>query len=213
MSANTFVNASPYLIPTDEIEEETIVNRSRFICAIKQCSDNAAVKAFIEQVRQQYPDASHHCYAFVSSRPDDSQSYGFSDDGEPSGTAGRPMLAVLQGSQIGEVCAVVTRYFGGVKLGTGGLQRAYGNSVRQALVALPTKLKTPTQQVLISCEYQQAKDIEHHVIQFNGQVIEQNYSEQVELLIELPIPVITDFCQRIIEITAGQVSPRTLKDT
>ncbi|TRX58146.1 YigZ family protein [Thalassomonas sp. M1454] len=204
-----FVNATPYLIPTDEIEVETIVNRSRFICAIKHCSDNTAVKAFIEQIRLQYPDASHHCYAFVSSRPDDSQSYGFSDDGEPSGTAGRPMLAMLQGSQIGELCAVVTRYFGGVKLGTGGLQRAYGNSVRQALLELPTQLKTPTEQVHLSCEYHQIKDIEHYAEQFNGKVVEQTYGEQVQLLIELPIPVITDFCQRIIEITGGQVSPKT----
>ena len=201
------VNTSPYLIPVNNLEFETIVNRSRFICSLKHCSDNAQVKSFIEQIRQQYPDASHHCYAFVSARPEDSQNYGFSDDGEPSGTAGRPMLAVLQGSNIGEVCAVVTRYFGGVKLGTGGLQRAYGNSVRQALLELPTTMKIPTEQVFITCDYQQVKDIEHTLLGFDGVVINQDYAIDVNLEVELPIPNIAKFCQRITELTSGRVVP------
>ncbi|WNC72407.1 YigZ family protein [Thalassotalea psychrophila] len=201
------VNTSPYLIPVNNLEFETIVNRSRFICSLKHCSDNAQVKSFIEQIRQNYPDASHHCYAFVSARPEDSQSYGFSDDGEPSGTAGRPMLAVLQGSGIGEVCAVVTRYFGGVKLGTGGLQRAYGNSVRQALLELPTTLKIPTEEVFITCDYQQVKDIEHTLLGFDGVVINQDYAIEVNLIVEIPIPNIKKFCQRITELTSGRVVP------
>lgn len=201
------INTSPYLIPVDELEVETVVNRSRFICSIKHCSDKAQVKRFIEQIRQQYPDASHHCYAFVSARPDDSQSYGFSDDGEPSGTAGRPMLAVLQGSNIGEVCTVVTRYFGGVKLGTGGLQRAYGNSVRQALLELVTTLKIPTNEVYITCDYQQVKDIEHTLQGFDGEVISQDYAIEVSLTVEMPIPNISKFCQRITELTSGRVIP------
>ncbi|WOH36475.1 YigZ family protein [Thalassotalea fonticola] len=202
------VNTSPYFIPVDELEVETIVNRSRFICSIKHCSDNTQVKNFIEQIRQQYPDASHHCYAFVSARPEDSQRYGFSDDGEPSGTAGRPMLAVLQGSNIGEVCAVVTRYFGGVKLGTGGLQRAYGNSVRQALLELTTILKIPKDKVYITCDYQQVKDIEHTLQGFEGEVISQEYAMEVSLTIEMPIPNIVKFCQRITTLTSGRVIPK-----
>ncbi len=205
-------NVSPYLIPAGELEDETVVNRSRFICAIKHCPDQLAVKQFIEQVKQQYPDASHHCYAFVWARPEDSQAYGFSDDGEPSGTAGRPMLAVLQGNLIGEICAIVIRYFGGVKLGTGGLQRAYGNSVRQALLKLPTQLKTPIEQLQLTCDYQQVKDIEHCLSQFDGEIIAQQFSTQVQLIVQLPISNISKFCQRIIEITAGRVSPRRLND-
>ena len=205
------IHTSPYLIPVNDLESETVVNRSRFICSLKHCSDNAQVKHFIEQIKQQYPDASHHCYAFVSARPEDSQSYGLSDDGEPSGTAGRPMLAVLQGSNIGEVCAVVTRYFGGIKLGTGGLQRAYGNSVRQALVKLPTSLKIPTDVVFITCNYQQVKDIEHTLLGFDGVVITQDYSIEVTLTVEIPIPNISNFCQRITELTSGRVIPTIKK--
>lgn len=206
----TTANATPYLIPVNDFEQETIVNRSRFICSIKHCADKCAVKQFIEQIRLQYADASHHCYAFVSARPDDSQAYGFSDDGEPSGTAGKPMLAVLQGSNIGEVCAVVTRYFGGIKLGTGGLQRAYGNSVRQALLTMPTVLKIPTEQLQINCDYQQVRDIEHHLENFNGSIVQQDYGIEVQLLIALPITNIKDFCRRISEVTAGRVQPKRL---
>ena len=206
----TSVNATPYLIPVNDYEQETIVNRSRFICSIKYCADKNAVKQFIDQIRLRYPDASHHCYAFVSARPDDSQAYGFSDDGEPSGTAGKPMLAVLQGSNIGEICAVVTRYFGGVKLGTGGLQRAYGNSVRQALLTLPTVLKIPTEQLKISCDYQQVRDIEHHLENFSGRIVEQDYGIDVQLVIALPITNIKEFCLRISEATAGRVEPKRL---
>lgn len=201
---------TPYLIPVAEYEHETIVNRSRFICSIKHCQSNDEVKAFIDCIRAQYPDASHHCYAFVCSFPLNSQAYGFSDDGEPSGTAGKPMLAVLQGSDIGEVCAVVTRYFGGVKLGTGGLQRAYGNSVRQALIDLPTTLKVPTEQLHLICDYQQINDIEHHLKLFSGEIVEQEYGLEVSVNVQLPITNIDLFCQRITEITAGRVTPRRL---
>lgn len=203
-------NSTPYLIPKNYLEDEIIVNRSRFICSVKHCGDVTLAKKFIDEIRHLYPDASHHCYAFVASRPENSQAYGFSDDGEPSGTAGRPMLAVLQGSDIGEVCAVVTRYFGGVKLGTGGLQRAYGNSVRQALFKLTTELKTPTSELSIHCDYQQVQDIEHHLKSYCGVIINQNYGVNVELIVELPIPSIDKFCQCIIDNTAGRVIPKKI---
>ncbi len=204
-------NTTPYLIPKADLQDEILVNKSRFICSIKHCGDAKLAKAFIDEIRGQYPDASHNCYAFVSSRPENSQAYGFSDDGEPSGTAGRPMLAVLQGSNVGEICAVVTRYFGGIKLGTGGLQRAYGNSVRQALIKLETELKTPTNDVQIHCGYQQVQDIEHHLSQFDGVVISQDYGVEVVLIARLPIPQIEAFKQCIIDHTAGRVIPKWLK--
>ncbi|WP_371375520.1 YigZ family protein [Thalassotalea aquiviva] len=202
------MNTQPYKVAAETLEDETIVNRSRFICSLSPCQSPKQAKAFIDSIRQQYPDASHHCYAFVSSRPDDSQSYGFSDDGEPSGTAGRPMLAVLQGSEIGEICAVVTRYFGGVKLGTGGLQRAYGNSVRQAILKLTTQLKVPLVKVSLACDYQQIKDIEHHIGLHEGEITAQVYAEQVQLKIHIPISQAKPFCQRIKEVTAGRIVPK-----
>ena len=202
-------NTSAYLIPLADIEVETVVNKSRFICAIRHCQDNQQVKQFIEENRLKYPDASHHCYAFVSSRPDNSQAYGFSDDGEPSGTAGRPMFAALQGSSIGEICAVVTRYFGGTKLGTGGLQRAYGLSVREALLELQTQLKTPTESVNLRCNYNQVKDIEHVIESFSGVISKQEFTDLISLTISLPIVDIKPFCQRVFDLTSGQVKVNT----
>ncbi|MBR7298722.1 IMPACT family protein, partial [Klebsiella pneumoniae] len=94
-------------------------------------------------VRAEHPDARHHCVAWVAGAPDDSQQLGFSDDGEPAGTAGKPMLAQLMGSGVGEITAVVVRYYSGILLGTGGLVKAYGGGVNQALRQLATQRKTP----------------------------------------------------------------------
>ena len=199
------VNSTPYYIPKHDVVHETIVNRSRFICAICHCHSKDQVKAFIEQQRRKYPDASHHCYAFNTSWPDNSQAYGFSDDGEPSGTAGRPMLAALQGADIGEICAVVIRYFGGTKLGTGGLQRAYALSVRQALEQLVTQLKVPSEELNLICDYHQVKDIEHLVGVFSGKVVEQAFTTDVTMLISLAVTDVDTFCARLTDHSGGRV--------
>ncbi|WP_268597189.1 YigZ family protein, partial [Escherichia coli] len=122
----------PYPIPAEATCFTEEIKKSRFITLLAPTSGVEAAKAFIQQVRDEHPAARHHCWAFVAGSPDDSQQLGFSDDGEPSGTAGKPILAQLMGSGIGEVTAVVVRYYGGVKLGTGGLVKAYGNGVQQA---------------------------------------------------------------------------------
>ncbi|NLG62975.1 MAG: hypothetical protein GX539_12100, partial [Candidatus Cloacimonetes bacterium] len=101
-----------------------MVQRSRFIATLAHAPDVESARAFIEEVRAEFPDATHNCWAFVAGPPGSTSHVGFSDAGEPHGTAGRPMLDVLLHSGIGEVAAVVTRYFGGVKLGKGGLVRA-----------------------------------------------------------------------------------------
>ncbi|WP_169303040.1 YigZ family protein [Thalassotalea mangrovi] len=196
---------SPYLVPDGHIEHSIEVNKSQFICAIARCQSSVECKSFIATVRAKYPDASHHCVAFIYDRPDNSQSYGFSDDGEPSGTAGRPMLAVLQGSEIGEICAVVTRYFGGTKLGTGGLQRAYGASVREALLQLPTQCIVPSQQLSLSCSYPQLSDIEHCLKLHTGKVINQQFAAQINLTVSLPMDKIAVFKNDVVQITSGQV--------
>ncbi|MDN3653054.1 YigZ family protein [Thalassotalea ponticola] len=198
---------TPFRVPAAGVEVEIDVNKSRFICAISQCQSPAEAKAFIAQITERYPDASHHCYAFIYSRPEHSTSYGFSDDGEPSGTAGRPMLAVLQGSQIGEICAVVTRYFGGVKLGTGGLQRAYGASVRQALDSLTTRLKVPVTPLEMRCAYDQLNTVEHVIAQFQGEIVEQQFNQDVFMSVNIASNQIDQFCQRIFEASSGRIDP------
>jgi uncharacterized YigZ family protein len=144
-------------------------------------------KAILKEFQQLHPQANHHCSAFMTKAATDSQGYGFSDDGEPSGTAGKPMLMALQGGGIGQVCAIVVRYFGGVKLGTGGLQRAYGGSVRQALGYLQSKLKKAMVLKTLACHYSQVDDVLHLLEQLDGQVVLQDYQHKV--LFELAIPI------------------------
>jgi uncharacterized YigZ family protein len=126
----------PYPVPAQSVEISEEIKKSRFITLLQPTPGVEAAKAFIQQVKSQHPSARHHCWAFVAGAPSDSQQLGFSDDGEPAGTAGKPILGQLMGSGIGEITAVVVRYYGGIKLGTGGLVRAYGNGVQLALAQL-----------------------------------------------------------------------------
>lgn len=127
------------------IQVEQEIKRSRFISFLEPVSSAEAARNFIESVRKLYPDARHHCTAFVIRVDGSSPITRSNDDGEPAGTAGMPMLNVLLGADLVDVCAVVVRYFGGIKLGTGGLVRAYGSSVTQAIEAAElVTLKTVT---------------------------------------------------------------------
>lgn len=153
---------------------------------LARAEDADSAKRFIQQMRDEHPDARHHCWAFVAGAPDDSQRLGFSDDGEPSGTAGKPMLAQLMGSGVGEIVAVGVRYYGGILLGTGGLVKAYGNGVQQALKLLPTRLMVPQEAYQLSCEYAQLGMIETLVEQASGKVVEAQYGANIQLTLLLP---------------------------
>ena len=128
--------ASSYLIPDGNSCHETIIRKSRFVCQLAHAATVEQAKAFIAEVRNKHSDATHHCWAFQTEEPGSSRSIGCSDDGEPYGTAGKPMLNVLSYADVGEVVAVVSRYYGGVKLGASGLVRAYGNAVKSNLSIL-----------------------------------------------------------------------------
>ncbi len=118
---------------------ELVIKRSRFIASVAHTAGTDEVKRFLEKIRAEFPDARHHCYAFNAGKASSTAFVGCSDDGEPSGTAGQPMLNVLVHSGIGEITAVVTRYFGGTLLGTGGLVKAYQDSIKEVLKELPVK--------------------------------------------------------------------------
>ncbi|SEL35443.1 uncharacterized protein, YigZ family [Colwellia chukchiensis] len=200
----------PYNIAAGEVVDETIISRSRFICYLRPCSSSADAKAFIKSLQLKHPQANHHCYAFIAGRPENSQLYGFSDDGEPSGTAGKPMLTMLMGSELGEICAVVVRYFGGTKLGPGGLQRAYGGSVKQALALLPTKLKIPMVRKTLACQYNQINDVLYLLSQHGGEVIQQDYREDIVLNLALPAEKLDAFQQQLQTMSAGQLTLQSI---
>ena len=132
-----------YPIParTHRVEEE--IQRSRFITTLAHTPTLDEARAFVQQMKAEFGDASHNCWAYVVGPPGSSAQIGMSDDGEPHGTAGKPMLTVLLHADVGDVTAVVTRYFGGTKLGKGGLVRAYSGGVQQALATLPAPNACP----------------------------------------------------------------------
>lgn len=130
---------------------------------------------------------------------------GFSDDGEPSGTAGKPILAQLQGTGFGEICAVVTRYFGGIKLGTGGLVKAYGGSVQKALKQLESKTKQLTTALVLRFDYSVQNSVEQILAGVGASLIEQEYSVDICLKVAIPNAELVSVKQQLMERTKGQV--------
>lgn len=176
-----------YDIPAVALTEtEETIKKSRFITYIAHTEGSEAAKHWIQTVRQQHPAARHHCWAYVAGAPDDSQQLGFSDDGEPSGTAGKPMLAQLMGSGLGEVSAVVVRYYGGIMLGTGGLVKAYGGGVQQCLKQVERQHKIPKKCYLLNCQYAQLADVERIIQRFHGELTQTTFTAEVEIVIALP---------------------------
>ncbi|WP_202306948.1 IMPACT family protein [Dryocola clanedunensis] len=190
-------------IPAESVSVSEEIKKSRFITLIAHTDGVEAAKAFVESVRSQHPDARHHCWAWVAGAPDDSQKLGFSDDGEPAGTAGKPMLAQLMGSGIGELSAVVVRYSGGIKLGTGGLVKAYGGGVQQALNGLPTVLKVPLTEYTLQCDYAQLAGIEALLKQYDGLIVESDFQASVLLKVALPCNQQAGFSVRLADISRG----------
>lgn len=170
-----------YLIPAADAVFEEEIKKSRFITYLRHTEGLAQAKAFWAEIKALHPQARHHCWATVAGRPNDSQQYGFSDDGEPSGTAGKPMLNYLIGSNVGEISAVVVRYYGGILLGTGGLVRAYGNGVQQALQQLTTIRKVLRKSYRLQCSYDQFNDVQHLLSRYDIEMTDQQFAEQVTL--------------------------------
>lgn len=194
-----------FKIPAQFVEVEQEIKKSRFITQIAHTQGHEQVTAFIANVRSQHPQARHHCWACVCSAPGDSHGSGFSDDGEPSGTAGKPMLAHLVGSGIGQITAVVIRYFGGIKLGTGGLVKAYGSSVGQALVQLDTKLYIPMAQIDISYKYELQPIVELAIKRFNGNILHSQYLDKVSLSIETALSEKPSFIASLRDLSKNQI--------
>lgn len=198
--------AAAYAIPAAPLELCEEIKKSRFITLIAHTPTVEAAKAWIGEVKRQHPVARHHCWAFVAGAPQDSQVYGFSDDGEPSGTAGKPMLAQLMGSGIGEIAAVVVRYYGGVLLGTGGLVKAYGGGVGAALKVLVTEQKRLQRSSLIQCDYGDMGVVEALIAAHQGQLLTADYGQRVSLQIAWDAEGWTQVAQELTDRTHGRVS-------
>ncbi|ADO50423.1 IMPACT family protein [[Enterobacter] lignolyticus] len=201
-----------WLIPAAPVTAIEEIKKSRFITLLAHTNGVEAAKAFVESVKAAHPDARHHCVAWVAGPPDDSQQLGFSDDGEPAGTAGKPMLAQLMGSGVGEITAVVVRYYGGILLGTGGLVKAYGGGVHQALAALTTVRKRPLTEYTLQCEYAQLAGIESLLGQFSGKIVSSDYQAVVQLRVALAQAELAAFSAKLADFSRGALQLREIDE-
>ncbi len=187
---------------------ELRVSNSRFIATAGPVESVEAARAFIAAVRAEMPDATHHVYAYIIGHGA-TTNQGMSDDGEPSGTAGRPVLSVLRGSGLGDVVLVVTRFFGGTLLGTGGLVHAYGDSAREVLAALPREEKIVRQTLEIVVPYAAYEPARRLVAAHSGGVADEQFAAEVALRVVLPLDQVAPFSKALVEATAGQARIQT----
>lgn len=194
----------PALGPGEVHRAEETIRRSRFIVTIARVSSTEEAKAFVERIRAEHASATHNCWAFNAGAPGDTAQVGASDDGEPKGTAGRPMLTALLHSGVGEIAAVVTRYYGGILLGTGGLVRAYQGSVKLGLETLPLTVREEMQRFVISVEPHQAGDVQHWLRESGGRILSSDFRFDASFDVLVPKENAEAFARRITEATSGE---------
>jgi len=193
---------SKNFVPAGETRSDLYVQRSRFIGSLEQVSSVDEARAYIRTIQKEFPDASHHVPAFIIGHGA-TQIAHCSDAGEPSGSAGRPILAVLQGSGLGDVIVVITRYFGGTKLGIGGLVRAYGDSARDLVAKTKRAQKVRAITVTINFDYPFVDRIRSMVVANSGQIKEESFEVHVMMTAILPISILEDFENKLSELTNG----------
>lgn len=194
-----------YLVPAQSFYRvEELVKRSRFIVTLARASSVDEAKAFVAGIKEEFPDATHNCWAYAVGAPGDTAQIGFSDDGEPHGTAGRPMLHAILHSDVGEIAAVVTRYFGGVKLGAGGLVRAYSSCVANALTDLPVEEKIIPVEVWVNIDYNRVTQLKRLFDKFEAKVVDEQFSQTAEFGLLMPKELFEAFYAEVVELSAGQ---------
>ncbi|MFD2230988.1 YigZ family protein [Alkalimarinus sediminis] len=176
-----------YPVPSSSCEVCYEIKKSRFIAFATFADTRESAMQRLAEVKQKYPDARHHCWAYQFGNPKSAASAAMSDDGEPSGTAGKPILNVLQHKNVGDIMIIVTRYFGGVKLGAGGLVRAYSAAAQMAMEALKTEQQVARELLELSCGFGDEQLVRHWLSQHDGVVENIEYRDQVVMTIALPL--------------------------
>lgn len=193
-----------YPVPAAQHRVEEEINRSRFITTVAHTPTVEEARAFIQGLRTEFADASHNCWAYVAGPPGSTAQIGMSDDGEPHGTAGKPMLTVLLHSGVGEICVVVTRYFGGTLLGKGGLVKAYSGGVQLALESMPRTERVPSADVTLVVDYSAITPLQRLLPDYEVAVNGEEYGVDVTYLLTLPLEQLDGFLAAITELTNGQ---------
>ncbi len=192
-----------YPIPAQRHRVEEVIKRSRFITTLACTPTPEAARAFIAEMSAEFSDANHNCWSYVIGPPGTTSQVGMSDDGEPHGTAGRPMLTVLLHSGVGDICAVVTRYFGGTLLGTGGLVKAYSGGVQLALGDLPTVERVPKSRLEVVTDYSAITLFKRLLTDYEAELLSEEYSADATFRLQLPTEHVGPFSDALISLTNG----------
>lgn len=199
-----------YIVPFQAAEAEMVEKRSRFIGQIWRVESEEEARAHIEAAKKKYHDARHNCWCYAIR---EGNILRYSDDGEPQGTAGQPMLNVFQREEVTNVCCVVTRYFGGILLGAGGLTRAYGGTAKLALNEAGISRMRLWASLAVPCSYSMYERMRLTVEQSGGIVTDTDFGTDVVLTVTLPAEDVDGFCAQVTELTAGTVEPLLIEKT
>lgn len=191
------------------VEEE--IKKSRFITTIAYTPTVDDARAFVNQMKAEFEDASHNCWAYVVGPPGSTAQIGMSDDGEPHGTAGKPMLTVLLHSDVGDISAVVTRYFGGTLLGKGGLVKAYSGGVQLGLETLPLTERVPSAELLIVIDYATVTPFRRTLDSYEATLLDEEFGTDVTIQVKLPIEQKEPFINALTDLTNGNALVEVMK--
>ncbi len=192
-----------YLTIFSQNETEYVEKRSRFIATLRHCETEAEATAFLEEMRSKYWDARHNCFAYSV---EEGKLCRFSDDGEPHGTAGKPMLDVIVGSGVTNIAVVVTRYFGGVLLGTGGLVRAYSKSVQDVLASAEVFKMVPSAVLNILCDYTDHGKLVNLIGNCDGVITNTEFTDKVAVEVCFKQEDIEPFEKKLTEIFSARLN-------
>ena len=195
--------AQTYTILATPVEHLLSEKNSDFLTFLQPVQNRDEAMHWVQHYRSRYPDASHVCWAYSIGNTRQPEAQACSDDGEPSGTAGRPMLHVLTERELGNCLAVVVRYFGGIKLGAGGLVRAYSAAVSQAANLAELGTISPQTELRIQLDFADESKVRQLLSQHQGELLSSDYSHLVTLTIRLPQSAEAVFCQQLSNLTAG----------
>lgn len=199
-----------YIIPEKIVSAEIVVVNSRFVSIAGPVFSTEEAREFIQSVKRQYPDAAHHVPAYVIGHGNSTVAY-CSDDGEPSGSSGKPILSVLQGSGFGDAIIVVTRYFGGTKLGIGGLVHAYGDAAKSVIEIMPKAEKVSTYLAQIRMPYPFYERIKFLIIKKKAQILDESFQEDVTITVQFLTKTFDQFQSDLSELTAGKIQAQIIE--
>ena len=197
-----------YLTIKNQVEKTIVIERSKFICKIKSVDTEEQAKEFVNEIKALHPFATHNCYAYHISTPELKQK--FSDDGEPQGTAGLPMLEALKNKGLTNVCAVVTRYFGGIKLGAGGLVRAYSSSVSETITSDNIIAYEKCLILSFSVEYDGYSKILSIAQDSNVSIVKTEFNDKIDIKVAISKPFYNKFVEILADVFKGKISHEVL---